>query len=95
MNPNPTRTLWISIGSALFAVFFVYSYSQGKKQEYDDKFGTMKQVLIAKKDILEMSDIDDTMIDIVEKPADFVEPGALTNPEEVISLVAAVPIKKR
>ncbi|MEE6250121.1 MAG: Flp pilus assembly protein CpaB [Bdellovibrionota bacterium] len=94
MNPNPTRTLWISIGSALFAVFFVYSYSQGKKQEYDDKFGTMKQVLIAKKDILEMSDIDDTMIDIVEKPADFVEPGALTNPEEVISLVAAVPIKK-
>ncbi|MEC9283476.1 MAG: Flp pilus assembly protein CpaB [Bdellovibrionota bacterium] len=94
MNPNPTRTLWISIGSALFAVFFVYSYSQGKKQEYDDKFGTMKQVLIAKKDILEMSDIDDTMIDIVEKPADFVEPGALSNPEEVISLVAAVPIKK-
>ena len=94
MNPNPTRTLWISIFSALFSVFFVYSYSQGKKQEYDDKFGTMEQVLVAKKDILEMSDIDDTMIEIVEKPRDYVEPGAFTNPEEVISSIAAVPIKK-
>jgi pilus assembly protein CpaB len=94
MNPNPTRTLWLSIGSALFAVFLMYSYSQEKKREYDEKFGTMKQVLVAKKDILEMSDIDDTMIDIVEKPVDFVEPGALSNPEEAISLVAAVPIKK-
>lgn len=94
MNPNPTRTLWLSIGSALFAVFLMYSYSQEKKREYDEKFGTMKQVIVAKKDILEMTDIDDTMIDIIEKPVDFVEPGALSNPEEAISLIAAVPIKK-
>lgn len=93
MNPNPTRTLWLSIGSALFAVFLMYSYSQEKKREYDEKFGTMKQVLVAKTDILEMMDIDDTMIDIVEKPVDFVEPGALNNPEEAINLIAAVPIK--
>lgn len=72
----------------------MYSYSQEKKREYDVKFGTMKQVIVAKKDILEMTDIDDTMIDIIEKPVDFVEPGALSNPEEAISLIAAVPIKK-
>ncbi|MFK8136828.1 MAG: Flp pilus assembly protein CpaB [Bdellovibrionales bacterium] len=94
MNGNPTRTLWLSIGAAMFSIFLMYSYSQEKKKEYDDKFGAMKQVLIAKEDILEMSDIDESMVDLVERPVDFVEPGALTNPEEAIGLIAAVPLKK-
>lgn len=93
MSPNPTRTLWISIGMALLSVFLIYSYSQEKKKEYDEKFGAMKQIVVAKKDILEMSTIDDTMVDIIEKPVDFVEPGAVSNPDDIIGWVAAVPIK--
>jgi pilus assembly protein CpaB len=95
MNNNASRTLWISIGAALFAIFLLYSYSQEKKAEYDSRLGTLKQVVVAKKDILEMSTIDDTMIEVVSKPIDFVEPGAIENPEEVIGLVAAAPIKEK
>tara|TARA_B100001248_G_scaffold262582_2_gene259655 strand:+ start:7043 stop:7855 length:813 start_codon:yes stop_codon:yes gene_type:complete len=95
MNNNSSRTLWISIGAAVFAMFLLYSYSQEKKAEYDKRLGTLKQVVIAKKDILEMSTIDDTMIETVSRPIDFIEPGAIENPEEVIGLVAAAPIKEK
>jgi len=95
MNNNSSRTLWISIGAAVFAMFLLYSYSQEKKAEYDTRLGTLKQVVVAKKDILEMSTIDDTMIETVSKPIDFVQPGAIENPEEVIGLVAAAPIKAK
>lgn len=94
MSPNETRTLWISVGCAIFAVFLMYSYSQEKKAEYDRRFGSSKRVVIAKEDISEMQTIDDTMLDIVEKPVDFIEPGTLNDPELLVGQVAATPIKK-
>lgn len=94
MNSNQTRTLWIAIGAAVFAMFLIYSYSQEKKAEYDKKYGSTKRVVVATKDILEMSTIDDTMIEIIEKPIDFIQPGALEDPEDAVGLVAAAPIKK-
>ena len=94
MSPNETRTLWISIGCAIFAVFLMYSYSQEKKAEYDRRFGSSKRVVVAKEDISEMQTIDDTMLDIVERPIDFIEPGALSDPELITGQVAATPIKK-
>ncbi len=94
MNPNPTRTLWLSIGSAAFAMILIYSYSQEKKAEYDKRYGTSKRVVVATKDILEMSTIDDTMLSIEERPVDFIQPDAVSNPEDAVSMVAATPIKK-
>lgn len=94
MNPNPTRTLWISIGLGVFAMFLIYSYSQEKKAEYDKRYGTSKRVLIASKDILEMSTIDETMIEYQEVPVDFIQPGAVEDPDLAISKVAAAPFKK-
>lgn len=94
MTPNETRTLWISVGFAIFAVFLMYSYSQEKKAEYDRRFGTSKRVVVAKEDISEMQTIDDTMLDIIERPVDFIEPGALNDPELIIGQVAATPIRK-
>jgi len=94
MNPNPTRTLWISIGAAVIAMVLIYSYSQEKKAEYDKRYGTSKRVVIAAKDILEMSTIDDTMLSIEERPVDFIQPDAVANPEDAVSMVAATPIKK-
>lgn len=91
---NQTRTLWISVGSALFAMLLIYSYSQEKKAEYDKKFGAAKRVLIASKDILEMQTIDDTMVQIEERPTEYVQPGAIENPEDAVGLVAATPLKK-
>jgi pilus assembly protein CpaB len=75
-------------------MFLIYSYSQEKKAEYDRKFGTTTRVLVAAKDILEISTIDDTMVRIEEHPADYIQPGALESPEEAVGLVAAVPFKE-
>lgn len=94
MNNNETRTLWISVGSALFAVFLLYSYTQTKSAELTKKFGATKQVLVAVQDINEMETIDETMLQVVEKPVNFVEPQALSNPDQAVGLVALAPIKK-
>ena len=94
MNQNQSRTLWISVGAALFAMLLIYSYSQEKKAEYDKKFGAAKRVLVASKDILEMQTVDDTMVQIEEKPTEYVQPGSIENPEDAVGLVAAAPIKK-
>lgn len=94
MNQNQSRTLWISVGAALFAMLLIYSYSQEKKAEYDKKFGAAKRVVVAAKDILEMQTVDDTMLQIEERPTEYIQPGAIENPEDAVSLIAAAPIKK-
>lgn len=91
---NETRNLWISIGAGIFATFMLYSYSQEKKAEYDKKFGSTKRIVVAKEDIGEMQTIYDTMLETEERPSAFVQPDAITVPDEIIGSVAAVPIKK-
>ncbi len=91
---NDTKTLWISIGSAVFAVFLLYSWSQEQKASVHKKYGAKKQVVIASKDITEMEPIDESMIEVSEAPEDFVQPKALQNPEQAIGQMAAAPIKK-
>lgn len=91
---NESRTLWISLGSGLFAAFLLYSYSQEKKAEYDKTYGTKKNVVVAKQNIEEMRTIDDTMLEVVQRPADFLEPGSIQDPEIAVGQVAGKPIKK-
>lgn len=94
MENNDTKTLWISVAAGIFAAFLLYSYSQEKKAEYDKSYGTMTNVVVAKKEILELQTIDDEMLEITQKPANYVEPGAITDPESIIGHVAANPIKR-
>lgn len=94
MQNNETKTLWISIGSAIFAVFLLYSWSQEQKASVHKKFGAKKQVVIAAKDIIEMEPIDESMVEVSEAPEDFVQPKALQSPEQAIGQLAAAPIKK-
>lgn len=94
MNANESRTLWISLASGLFAAFLLYSYSQEKKAEYDKKYGAMTNVVVAKSDIPEMMTINDAMLEIQQRPKDFVEPGALSEPELIVGQVAGKAIAK-
>ena len=94
MNPNETRTLWISVFVALFGVFLLYSYTQEKSDQLTKDFGTMSRVVVAIKDINEMQTIDETMMQIVERPTKFVHPDAINNPEMAVGKVALAPIKK-
>ena len=94
MNKNETRTLWISVFTALFAVFLLYSYTQEKSAELTKKFGAKEKVVVATKDINEMETINETMLQIVEKPVDFLEPSAIKDPELAVGKVALAPIKQ-
>ena len=94
MNNNETRTLWISVAAALFAVFLLYSYTQEKSISLTKKFGSKKRVVIATKDINEMETIDESMLQITERPVDFIEPNAIADPEIAVGQVALAPIKK-
>lgn len=94
MNPNETRTLWISIGVAILAVFLLYSWSQEQKLDLARKYGSTKRVVIAKEDIAEMETIDESKLDYADQPAVYIQPDAVTEPENAIGQVAAVPIKK-
>ena len=93
MNNNETRTLWISVASALFAVFLLYSYTQEKSAELTKKFGAKQRVVVAARDINDMETIDETMLQVVEKPVDFMEPLALNDPELAVGKIALAPIK--
>lgn len=94
MNSNESRTLWISIGAALFAIFLLYSWSQEQKSSMARKFGSTKRVVIAKEDVVEMETVNEAKLDYVELPVDFIQPEAISEPEEAIGQVAAVPIRK-
>jgi pilus assembly protein CpaB len=93
MNHNETRTLWISVGAALFAVFLLYSYTQERSDELNKKFGTKQNVVIATKDINEMETIDESKLSIEQRPSEYVQPLALQNPEHAVGYVALAPIK--
>jgi pilus assembly protein CpaB len=93
VNQNETRTLWISVGAALFAVFLLYSYTQEKSAELTKKFGAKQRVVIASRDINEMETIDETMLQTEEKPVNFIEPQAVSDPEQAVGQVALAPIK--
>lgn len=94
MNNNETRTLWISLAAGIFAAFLIYSYSQTQQKELNDKFGAMKRVVVASRDIAEMETIDDTMLDIRSVPGEYVGPSFAPDLETVVGQVAAAPIKK-
>jgi pilus assembly protein CpaB len=94
MGSNETRNLWLSVAAGIFAAFLLYSWSQEKRSEYNKKYGSMKTVVVAKEDIAEMRTIYDTMLTTIERPAEFVDPDVVSNPDEIVGNVAAVPIKK-
>lgn len=94
MGSNETRNLWLSIAAGVFAAFLLYSWSQEKRSEYNKKYGSLKTVVVAKEDIAEMRTVYDTMLTTIERPSEFVDPDAVSNPDEVVGNVAAVPIKK-
>ncbi len=94
MNKNETLTLWLSIGSAVFAVMLLYSYTQEKSNQISKKFGAMVSVVTAVRDIGEMETVDDSMIQLKEYPSSFTQPEAIVTMEEAIGLVALAPINE-
>jgi pilus assembly protein CpaB len=93
MESNQTRTLLISIGCGLFAMFLLWSWSVEQQKTMNRKFGTFARVVVASEDIAEMETIDESKLKFTEHPADFLQPEAISDVENAVGQVAAVPIK--
>jgi pilus assembly protein CpaB len=89
-----SRAFTLSLVIAIFAVFMVQTYIEGKEAEFNKKYGDMKYIVKAKIDIKELEVIDDTKVYITSVPANYVMPGAFTKIEDIYNTIAAVPIKQ-
>ena len=94
MNKNETLTLWLSIGLALFSAMLLYSYTQEKSSALTKKFGVQTTIVVSSRDINEMETLDESMLELVDLPLDFVQPGSVTQLEDAVGLVALAPIRK-
>ena len=94
MNKKETLSLWISIGAGIFAAFLVFSYTQEKTQEISKVFGKQTSVVVAKEFINEMATLQENMVELVEIPEKFVQPGYSRQIQNVVGLVALAPINK-
>jgi len=88
-----TRLILISLGAALFALMLVFSYVYKKEKEILS-LGTPVKAVVAAKDIPEGQALDDTMLETVEVPKQFLQPGALRDASEALDRVADVPVLK-
>ena len=92
MNKNETLTLWISVAAALFAAFLIFSYTQEKTKEISEVFGVQTSVVVASDFISEMQTVQENMVELVQVPKKFAQPGHAKNIEDVVGLVALAPI---
>jgi len=93
MNNNETRTLWISVGAALFAVLLLYSYTQERTEALTKSYGVTQSIVVATKDINEMETIDESKLEVQTRPEKFADKHALKSPELAVGMVALAPIK--
>jgi pilus assembly protein CpaB len=94
MNQNETRTLWISVGAALFAVFLLYSYTQERTNELTKKFGSKQKVVVAAKDIGDMETLDESKLKIIEIPVEYAQNGHIKSMTDADGKTALAPIRE-
>ncbi|MCZ0933062.1 MAG: Flp pilus assembly protein CpaB [Oligoflexia bacterium] len=94
MNKKETVSLWISIFAGIFSAFLIFSYTQEKTKEISKIFGKQTSVVVAKQVIYEMQTVQENMVELVEIPEKFVQPGYARQIEDVVGLVALAPINK-
>lgn len=85
------RALLISVVVAAVAVLLVFSYVQ-KKEKVLLELSTPVQVAVAIRDIPEGTRFDDSLVQLIEIPKKYVQPGALGSVEEIFDRVASVPL---
>jgi len=86
-----SKNLWMAVLFAVIAAGLLYSHIQEKNKSIAKKFGAKNTVVVAKKDIDELTPINDTHIELKEMPVDFISPGAIKDMNDVIGKVAMAP----
>jgi len=89
-----TRAFTLSLVIAGIAAFMVYSYMEGVKGTYIQKYGKETSVVVAKADIKELEILDETKVAVTKVPQNFLAPGAIKTIKAVLYTIATVPILK-
>lgn len=93
MQLTQKKTLYIAVSCALIAVLMTASYLASKKRELLE-WSEQITVLVATRDILENSEIDEEMVREEYVPKKFVQPGALTKLQFAVGRVTVAPVRK-
>ncbi len=88
-----SKNLWMAVIFAVIGAGLLYSHIQEKNKEITKKYGAKTTVVFAKSNIREMAPINELQIELKEIPIEFVSPGAVTDPNEIIGQVALVSFK--
>lgn len=88
------RTFSLSLGIAALAMMMVYSYLEGVTTQQIAQYGQSLPVIIAKENIQEMEEIDESKVTIVNIPKNFIANGNFSTIDEVRFKLARVPILK-
>jgi len=88
------RAFTISLGMAIAAVMMIFSYIDSKEKEWAKRYGDESTVIVAKKDINELDQINETMLDEKVIPKEYQDKNAYTNKKDVINMISLVPLKK-
>jgi len=92
MRPN-VRRLLIAFALAGIASLLLISYVQDIERRAIMK-GAPETVLVAKKDISARTIMSEDLVEYKEIPKPFIEPGAVTNVEEILGMVVITDIRK-
>jgi len=90
---SKSKLILISLGVALFALLLVYSYIYKKEKELLS-MATPIKALVAAKDIPEGAVLDESYVEVVEIPKNYVQPGALSEVVEALDRETAIPLLK-
>lgn len=88
------RAFTISLLMALAATFMVWSYIDSKEQEWAKRYGDESTVVIAKKDISELDQINEMMLDEKVIPKQYQDAQSFQKKKDVLNMIALIPIRK-
>lgn len=81
----------LSVGLGLLAAIMMFAYVRGREQQLYQEVA-MKNVLVATRDILANTVLDEQLVTRIEVPAKYLQPKALAALEEAVGRVTVVPI---
>lgn len=88
------RATLLSIGLSALAMYLVWQYISGEDERLRQEYQITKNIVVAKRDILQYETIRPTDVGLLTVPAKFLPPGLIVNQEDVYDAVAAIPISK-
>jgi pilus assembly protein CpaB len=91
---NQSKAFLVSFGAAAVAMLLVFFYINSEKQKIKAEYGSEVVVVVAKRNINEMQEIQADMLTTRTVPKSFQQPGSNGDPRTFEGSVASAPIKE-